>query len=363
MSVTVAVALLVTGPAGISQPTGPYEASRTSTPPLCPPKSSAAYRERTGCTLPPPCPPGSSTVYRARTYCTPPAGDGSTTRPEGGRHHDDDSGAIVPVVVGLGLIGVLAASHFGSGKHPHGNELPDRNTLLQNGPQLPTSYPVGSFSVKAFAKSGWPIVLDIMPKPRTRTTLDVMFKKRRVSLVVDEDGMQGRHLVKLDMPGDGRAQDRPRPAAYVLHSVYLDIRRGPGDGGGEIPAPIEVYGIGGGPSAVGSVAIEKLTVLPTIVSGGTPTRLTYAAKAPFNHTTQEILEFRNDGRKIVLKRVMQVTTDDVQVGVHDSSWDGRSQSDNRLSPGLHRYQVRGWFTSDDNSWVGAIAPSLLSVQQ
>src|SRR5512139_237979 len=144
VSVTVAVALLVTGPAGISQPTGPYEASRTSTPPLCPPKSSAAYRERTGCTLPPPCPPGSSTVYRARTYCTPPAGDGSTTRPEGGRHHDDDSGAIVPVVVGLGLIGVLAASHFGSGKHPHGNELPDRNTLLQNGPQLPTSYPVGS---------------------------------------------------------------------------------------------------------------------------------------------------------------------------------------------------------------------------
>lgn len=339
VSVTVVAALLVASSSATSQPDPSYGASRTSTPPPCPPDSSPAYRER--------------------TRCTPPTSDDSTDESD----DDDNGGAIVPVVIGIGLIGLLAASRFGSGRNPRGNELPDSDWLLKNGPMLPTSYPVGSFSVKGFAKSGWPIVIDFMPKPRTRTTLDVIFKKRKVSLVIDEDGMQGRHLVRLQMPGDAPERDRPKPAAYVLHSVFLDIRRGPGDGGGEIPAPIEVYGIGGGPRAVGSVAIENLTTLPNIVRAGTPVSLGYAAKSPFNHTTQEILKFQNDGNKIVLKRVLQVNADDVQVGVHRGSWNGRSQGNNELSSGLHRYQVRGWFTSDDNSWVGAIAPTLVSVQK
>jgi hypothetical protein len=289
-----------------------------------------------------PCPDGS---YQRQ--CPPPPRD------------RDDRDGVDPVLVGTGVVltGILLGTLFG-GNNGGGNKSPEAETLLRDGPQMPMTYPVGTFSVRGFARNGWPVVLDFRPQPDTLTVLDVVFRKKTVSLTVDTNGLEGRHLVKLEMPAKGPAK-KAVPATYVLRSVYRDGT----DRAGQ-PAPVDIYGIGGGPRAVGSVAIEQLTMLPGTVVAGTSARFAFSAKSPFNRTRAEVLKFVTaDDRSIQLERVMSTEDDNVSVGPHGGVWDGRDQQSRSASFGLHRFQVRAWFTSDDRSWVGAIAPNLVRVSQ
>jgi hypothetical protein len=289
-----------------------------------------------------PCPDGS---YQRR--CPPPP-----------RDDRDDHDGVDPVAVGTGLVltGILLGTLFGGNNG--GGSSPEAETLLRDGPQMPMTYPIGTFSVRGFARNGWPIVLDFKPEPDTLTTLDVVFRKKTVSLTVDTNGLEGRHLVKLELPAKGPAK-KAVPATYVLRSVYRDGT----DRAGQ-PAPVDIYGIGGGPRAVGSVAIEQLSMLPGTVTAGTQARFAFSAKSPFNRTRAEVLKFvAADNQSIRLERVMATEDDNVSVGTHGGVWDGRDQQSRSASLGLHRFQVRAWFTSDDRSWVGAIAPNLVRVSQ
>ncbi len=253
-------------------------------------------------------------------------------------------------LVGIGgALAVVAATHGGGGNS-------DANALERDGPRFVETYPVGSFAIRGFAKDGWPIVLDFKPEPNTRTTLDVVFNEHRTaSILVDTNGLAGRHLDKFDMPANGWAKNKPKPADYVVRSIYLE----PSPRAGQA-APVEVYGIGGGPRAVGSVAIEQLTFRAENHNPGAAVQFAYHAKSAFNHVSTEVVRFENDGEEIRLARVMQANEGDISVGTHAGSWDGRDAAGAR-SFGTHRFQVRGWFTSDDKSWVGAVAPTLLKV--
>lgn len=288
----------------------------------------------------PPCNPN------AVRYC-PPVPAPTPTQSNG------DSA--LPVIAGVGVAVALGALIFGrhGGHRNSGEKLPDGHYLEKNGPQMPVTYPVGSFSMRGFTRDNWPIVVDFLPLKNTRTTLDVIIDSRKIStLIIDSNGLAGRHLEKLTMPANGWAK-KPKAATYLVRSVYMD--RNGNEGG---PAPVEVYGIGGGPRAVGSVAIEQLQF-----GGrpGHPAQFAYHAKSPFNHVRTEVVRFDSDDKAIHIARVMEGSEEDVIVGTHSGSWDGRDTASGIASMGVHRFQVRAWFTSDDKSWVGAVAPSLLTI--
>ena len=290
----------------------------------------------------PPCVPS------ARRYCPPVLTPTTPPTPSG-------SGSVIPIIAGVGTAVVLGALIFGhhGGKHSDGAKLPDAHFLEKNGPQIAETYPVGSFSVRGFTRDNWPIVIDFLPRRSTRTTLDVIIDDHKIStLIIDSNGLAGRHLEKLIMPANGWAK-KPKVATYLVRSVYLDRF---GNLGG--PAPLEVYGIGGGPRAVGSVAIEQLNFRG---GPGQPAQFAYQAKSPFNHVRTEVVRFNSDDQAIHIARVMEVSTEDVAVGRHTGSWDGLDTALGTPSHGVHRFQVRAWFTSDDKSWVGAVAPSLLTI--
>ena len=290
----------------------------------------------------PPCVPSRS------VYCPPVVAPTSTSTQSG-------SDSIVPIIAGVGAVAVIGALIFGhhSGNNPKGDKLPDAHYLEANGPQIAETYPVGSFSVRGFTRDGWPVVIDFQPLKNTRTTLDVIIADRKIStLIIDSNGLAGRHLEKLEMPSNGWAK-KPKAATYLVRSFYID-RAGNLNG----PAPVEVYGIGGGPRAVGSVAIEQLNFDG---GPGKPTKFGYQAKSPFNHVRAEVVRFNSDDQAIHIARVMETSSEDVAVGRHTGSWDGRDTASGEPSRGVHRFQVRAWFTSDDKSWVGAVAPSLLTV--
>ena len=329
-------------PVGIAFAQSPPAASAASPAPLCNQRI-RSYK----------CPPPAQTAApapaaRQRSYASATATPTPTSTPT-----PSGTGISPWWLIGIGGALAVVAATRGGGRDRGG----DARGLDENGPRFVDTYPVGSFAIRGFAKDGWPVVLDFRPEPNTRTTMDVVFSENKIaSIVVDTNGLAGRHLDKFAMPANGWARKKPKPADYVLRSVYI----APSPRAGQA-APLEVFGIGGGPRAVGSVAIEQLSIRTDPRNPSQPVQFAFNAKSPFNHVRSEVVRFDNDGEEIRLSRVMQVNDDDVGVGPHAGSWDGRIAGSSNRSVGTHRFQVRGWFTQDDKSWVGAVAPTLLRV--
>ena len=303
----------------------------------------------------------------ARTYCAPQAepapateryigtSDGplrgsTSTTTDGDRPTPEsrwNTGDTAVAVIGVAVIGGILCAIFCRS---------DAGKLKKEGPRFVDTYPVGSFAIHGFARDGWPVVLDYRPQPNTVTTLAVVFGEDKVaSVVVDPDGLGGRSLIKIQTPALGWAK-KEKPADYVVSSVYR-----PGTSMAGQAAPLDVYGIGGGPRAVGSVAVEKLLFRPVPGDPAAPVAFQYNAKSPFNKVRSEVVRFDNDGSQIRLTRVMQADARDTAVGLHSGTWSGLAEKSHERSVGAHRFQVRAWFTSDDKSWVGAVAPTLLTV--
>lgn len=237
-----------------------------------------------------------------------------------------------------------------------GGEGKAAKVLEKDGPQFPEAERPGVFEIRGFGRDGWPMVVDFQPQPNTQTILSVTFtRKHHVELLLDPDGRGGRQLRKLDMPANGWAR-KPKPATYTIYSQYV----APSPYSGQA-APIAVYGIGGGPRAIGSVAIEQL-VFRRSPLGNAPFALEYSAKSPFNRVQMEVVRLESGGEGIKLFRVMKDGAEDIAIGRHDGVWNGLDAGNGVRSVGIHRFQVRAWFTSDDKSWVGAVAPSLLKVE-
>lgn len=272
-----------------------------------------------------------------------------TTGDDSGSEPQWNTGSNGGAVIALAVVGVavLAAVLLGGS---------DAGKLKKEGPRFVDTYPIGSFAIRGFARDGWPVVLDYRPRPNTVTTLAVVFGEDKVaSVVVDPDGLGGRSLIKIETPSLGWAK-KEKPADYVVRSVYR-----PGTSMAGQAAPLDVYGIGGGPRAVGSVAVEKLLFRPVPGDPAAPVAFQYNAKSPFNRVRSEVVRFDNDGSQIRLTRVMQADARDTAVGLHSGTWSGLADKSHERSVGAHRFQVRAWFTSDDKSWVGAVAPTLLTV--
>lgn len=258
---------------------------------------------------------------------------------------------LAAIAIGVVLYFLLRNTKFAN------SNMPLEQTLLEEGPQLPVDYPDGSLSVRGFARDGWPVVVDFEPQPGTVTQLELQIgegrEARRQTIVLDPDGSQGRRLVTVETPSTGIAPE-PRPATYLVTSLpiaALDVERPES----VAPASLKIYGIGGGPRAVGSVAIEQLAFSPS-APGAT---FSYFAKSEFSKARAQVQRLERSGRTIRILPVFISRESNLSVGRRNGSWPGTAAGSNMRSAGLHRLQVTGWFTTDDRSWVAALAPDLI----
>jgi hypothetical protein len=120
-------------------------------------------------------------------------------------------------------------------------------------------------------------------------------------------------------------------------------------------APLQVFGIGGGPRAVGSVAIEQLAFSRARVGA----RFSYVAKSEFSQVRAEVQQFRRAGAKSEIVPIFDARKSNLSVGRQTGDWPGTAAGSPGQSRGMHRLQVTGWFTTDDRSWVAALAPDLV----
>lgn len=237
-----------------------------------------------------------------------------------------------------------------------GERLPAVQALLLDGPELPASYPDGSFAVRGFARDGWPIVIDFKPQPGTVTQMEVTVASGggqvTRTMIVDADGSRGRQLIKVEAPPTGART--PTPAIYVLSSIpiaALDVDQPQSVD----PAPLQVFGMGGGPRAVGSVAIEQLDFARAAVGA----RFRFVAKSEFSQVRAQVQRLGREGDRTVIAPVFDARQVNLNVGRHGGDWPGTAPGTRGLSKGPHRLQVTAWFTTDDRSWVAAIAPDIV----
>jgi len=263
-----------------------------------------------------------------------------------------DTWQVAAAIAVAGMTGYLSTkTEFASGDEP-----PRSAALLTDGPELPIRYPDGSFSVRGFTRDGWPVVVDFAPQPGTVTQLEVMVATGRSStkrtIILDPDGSRGRQLVKVAMPAGGTPT--ATPATYLISSVpiaALDVER-PAT---VRAAPLQIYGIGGGPRAVGSVAIEQLAFSRATVGA----RFSYVAKSEFSQVRAQVQQFRRTGDKSDIVPIFDLRKSNLSVGRQTGDWPGTVAGSSAPSRGVHRLQVTGWFTTDDRSWVAALAPDLV----
>lgn len=305
--------------------------------------------------------PDSRTPSRSARTDEARTSDGPRRPPPRDSGDRDDSGSTALWVGGAVVAGGLIAALASGKKGPSGDEL------LANGPSLPGSFEVGSFPIHGFFKNGWPVVVDFLPTPNSVTWLEVSSRRRPkepLSIILDRNGREGRRLIKVNLPNEGPAPSVQAGKYVVRSAILLNGQIARRRNGEQVPAPIEVYGIGGGPRAVGSVAIDALRISPArLRPGQTSAAYAYRVRSPFNRTSAEIVRFTVDGDKIRTDRVAETARNNIFPGEQSGGWDGMIAGRRKPSIGVHRLQVRGWFTADDRSWVGAMSPMLVNVAE
>jgi hypothetical protein len=141
--------------------------------------------------------------------------------------------------------------------------------LLERGPIVSPPSVGGPFQVRGFIRPGWPVVIDFVAQPDTRTYLKVSLltsdtlagappRQYDMWSVIDPDGRRGRRLFRLNANALPWAQDvqggpAVRIADFAIESyrisrgqILLDQNRR------SAMAPVQVLGFGAGPRATGS---------------------------------------------------------------------------------------------------------------
>jgi hypothetical protein len=248
---------------------------------------------------------------------------------------------------------------------PTASEADELKALLTDGPQFPLARPADRFEVIGLANAGWPVVLDFMPAPNSCTFLVVTIGgKAAAPAVIDADGHIGRHLFRADF--ELKPVYHPTPARYLVQSVTPACPSGslPSNGASLSPSPLEVYGIGAGPGAVGSISVTDLHIGPPRpnLSAGQIT-WSFETKTVFNHATLSFLRFERSPRdgSIVATPVRSFAAPSLVGQQHSGQWDALDNN-GHLSPGIHRLEVRAWDNQEnDKSWAGGISNDFVTI--
>ena len=178
--------------------------------------------------------------------------------------------------------------------------------LLERGPIVSPPSAGGPFQVRGFIRPGWPVVVDFVAQPDTRTALKVSLltpntvageppQRYDMWSVIDPDGRRGRRLFRLDanaLPWARDVQGGPavRIADFAIESYRIS--------GGQLlldqnrrstTAPVRVLGFGAGPRAIGS---RSLAIAPP--DTGQTTAGGLLTKVSFNSLAEKI-DYQSEG--------------------------------------------------------------------
>lgn len=271
------------------------------------------------------------------------------------RERGSSGGSAPSSHVGVG-ISIDLLELFRSLKRP---EVPD--TLSTEGPRFAPAFSLGCVPVHGFVRGGWPLVIDYQAEAGTMPSVEVHVDGRDPVVLELQRGGE-RRLMKLELPKS--LGEKPVPALFLVRTV----RDQPGT-----PAlgRMNLFGLGAGPRAVGSVAIDQVDFKPgelRIAKKGTA-RYSFYARSDFNHVAAEILRVEQREGELQVRLARSIA---FPGGVAAGTWTGRQQpltwdgTDNASVPsyGPHLMQVRAWLTAQEGGdWVSAWSAGTVDVKQ
>jgi hypothetical protein len=233
---------------------------------------------------------------------------------------------------------------------------------LDDGPGFADSYSNSCMPVRCFVKGGWPMVIDYTADGESLSTIEVHIPDAATPLVINLDNTRGRHLLQFALPASlGHAT---KPAVLLVRSM----RNTPGT---VTPGYVQIHGLGAGPRAVGSVAIERVDFQPPLVQRSARQQASYSflSKSDFNHVAVSVLRVDNvDGQiKVNVAREFRfeggINSGTVFGQAPPRLWDG-TDAQNKASLGSHLLQVRAWMSArDEADWVTAWSERAVRVAQ
>ncbi len=251
--------------------------------------------------------------------------------------------------------GVLAGALLYNAIRPQRSSSLTR-TLDEDGPQFPRQYGLSILAVQGYLQGNWPMVIDYQMEQASLALVEISLPGVEPFYYrLDGNNLERREAL-FTLPE--RFGDRPRAGLIIIRALQ--------DGVGVIDtAPMRVYGMGVGPSAVGSMLIRNVHFQPetlTIVQRG---RCGYSFNCRALFPRMKLIVYRLSNESGTPQRVA-VRTEPLShgagIGDHGARdwWDGKRKGTNSL--GLHELLVKGWRTDrTDKSWTFARSEERVSV--
>lgn len=257
--------------------------------------------------------------------------------------HEDDTSRDGGFGIGINLGRLL-------GQSGPGTDLV--SDWLTDGPGFDARYSNSCMPIRCLVQGGWPMVVDYSPDGQSITTIELHVQGQARPIVHELDNRRGRHLMKFELPASiGKSS---RAAVMLVRSVRNRL----GESG---PGHARIHGLGAGPRAVGSVAIQQVEFRPPVIQRSAQQQASYSflSKSDFNHFSVGVLKIDGvDGQiRVDLAREFSFTggisRGTVFGRVPERFWDG-TDAGNKVSVGNHIIQVRAWMSSrSEADWVTA----------
>jgi hypothetical protein len=190
--------------------------------------------------------------------------------------------------------------------------------------------------------------------------LEIHSAARQEALVFPLESTARRRLLIVNVPES--FGDTPEAGLFLVRGTKR---------GTSAPGGVRLFGLGAGPRAVGSVAIDQVDFRPGAMRVSQKQRASYSfySRSDFNRTVVEILRVQRSGDEV---KVSLARSTPLDVTVSRGTWIGRSQpltwdgldGENHVSSGPHLLQIRAWLNSQDlRDWVAAWSPNTVTVSE
>ncbi|MCB1911656.1 MAG: hypothetical protein H6950_13680 [Zoogloeaceae bacterium] len=255
--------------------------------------------------------------------------------------------------IGIDLFGILKAIQNRDGAEAQ----PEAPPLAKAGPQMPALAGMGRWQIDAVLKGGWPVVVSYLAPAGTAFEVSFEVEGQAPMHRVVEGDESGRGFVQFALPDNfGDAVRTGRVSFRAIRAMA-----------GQSTFEPRLLGLGCGPLAVGSVAIDEVVFEPPTVRVGTGQQAFYGfhSKSDFNRAAVDFARLERSAGEI---RMVKVRSEDIRQSVSRNAWVGRDpalawngqDSNASISRGPHLLLVRAW-APGSGDWVVAWSPQTVTV--
>ena len=257
------------------------------------------------------------------------------------------------VGIGIDLFGIFdALRNSGSAQ-----ETPESPPLAQQGPQIPAVQSMLRWRIDAVLKGGCPVV--VAYRAPAGTAFDLSFEVDGETPLRRnfEGSADGRGFVQFTLPDNfGESVQAGTVSFRAIRALSGPTQSEP-----------RLLGLGCGPLAVGSVAIDEVVFEPPKVRIGAGQQAFYGfhSKSDFNRAAVDFARLERSGGEV---RMVRVRSEEVRQSVSRNAWVGREpaltwngqDSAASVSRGPHLLLVRAW-APEPGDWVIAWSPDTVTV--